>query len=105
MRKSGVIPESDDASKSRCASSDPMFILTIRLCRFCDGVIETVVPGQTRNSPPLDKLSPCARFDWPGMRFQIGLDSANSREFPRFAIDRGDLPAAFGQPERVAALS
>src|SRR5208283_3840815 len=28
-----------------------------RLCRFAEGIIETVVPGQTRNSPPLDKLS------------------------------------------------
>src|SRR6266851_7158650 len=55
MRKSGVITESDEASRAKCASSAPVFILSIRLCRFCDGVTDTVVPGQTCTSPPLDK--------------------------------------------------
>src|SRR5208282_5462252 len=57
MRKSGVITESEEASSAKCASSAPVFMLSIRLCRFCDGVIDTVVPGQTRTSPPLDRLS------------------------------------------------
>src|SRR5580692_6426047 len=57
MRKSGVITESDDASSAKCASIAPVFMLSIRLCRFCDGVTDTVVPGQTLNSPPLDSLT------------------------------------------------
>src|SRR5260370_40512015 len=30
-------------------------MLSIRLCRFCDGVTYAVVPGQTWTSPPLDR--------------------------------------------------
>src|SRR5580658_4470522 len=56
MRKSGVITESDEASRAKCASRAPVFMLNITLCRFCDGVTDTVVPGQTWTSPPLDKL-------------------------------------------------
>src|SRR6202163_5050690 len=55
MRKSGVITESEEASSARCASSAPVFMLSIRLWRFCDGVTDTVVPGQTCTSPPLDR--------------------------------------------------
>src|SRR5664279_180715 len=55
MRKSGVITESEEASKEKCASIAPAFMLSIRLWRFCEGVTDTVVPGQTCNSPPLDK--------------------------------------------------
>src|ERR1700747_3522596 len=56
MRKSGVITESEEASSAKCASSAPVFMLSIRLCRFCEGVTDTVVPGQTCTSPPLDRL-------------------------------------------------
>src|ERR1700690_2774222 len=56
MRKSGVITESEEASSAKCASSAPVFMLSIMLWRFCDGVTDTVVPGQTCTSPPLDRL-------------------------------------------------
>src|ERR1700704_2748695 len=55
MRKSGVITESEEASSAKCASSAPVFMLSIMLWRFCDGVTDTVVPGQTCTSPPLDR--------------------------------------------------
>src|SRR5258707_13553569 len=55
MRKSGVITESEEASRAKCASSAPVFMLSIMLCRFCEGVTDTVVPGQTCTSPPLDR--------------------------------------------------
>src|SRR5260370_27936274 len=55
MRKSGVITESEEASSAKCASSAPVFMLSIMLCRFCEGVTDTVVPGQTWTSPPLDR--------------------------------------------------
>src|SRR6266436_2709659 len=55
MRKSGVITESDEASSAKCASSAPVFMLSIMLCRFCEGVTDTVVRGQTCTSPPLDR--------------------------------------------------
>src|SRR5271157_5956533 len=55
MRKSGVITESEEASRAKCASSAPVFMLSITLCRFSDGVTDTVVPGQTCTSPPLDR--------------------------------------------------
>src|SRR5277367_4009025 len=57
MRKSGVRTESEEASRSRCVSSAPVFILNIRLWRFSDGVNERVVPGQTSTSPPLERLT------------------------------------------------
>src|ERR1019366_9756946 len=56
MRKSCVITESEEASRAKCASSAPVFMLSITLCRLCDGVTDTVVPGQTCTSPPLDRL-------------------------------------------------
>src|SRR5271163_5186555 len=56
MRKSGVITESEEASSAKCASMAPVFMLNIKLCWFFDGVTDTVVPGQTCTSPPLDKL-------------------------------------------------
>src|ERR1019366_5810498 len=55
MRKSGVITESEEASRAKCASSAPVFMLSIMLWRSCDGVTDTVVPGQTCTSPPLDR--------------------------------------------------
>src|SRR5580658_10145666 len=32
-------------------------MLSITLCRFCDGVTETVVPGHTCTSPPDERLT------------------------------------------------
>src|SRR5258708_37804512 len=45
----------EGGARAKGASRAPVFMLSIRLCRFCDGVIDTVVPGQTCTSPPLDR--------------------------------------------------
>jgi hypothetical protein len=68
-------------------------MLSIRLCRFCDGVTDTVVPGQTCTSPPLDSST---AVSGPAV-----IEEPDSASFPASASG----PAARTAVTTVAVLS
>src|SRR5229473_3276065 len=57
MRKSGVSTEFAEASRLKCVSSAPVLMPSMKSRPLSEEVTETVVPGQTRISPPRDRLS------------------------------------------------